>query len=164
MFVDLSFREKNLDSMTVKSLKKYHRKITFMSGFVQNICTAFTYTGRQRPCTTRRWTIEVEAVAAKVVRYHQSILDVTVCALRVLCFTPHFRQKWVSSASSLNTLYTAESAQFYSAFFANNDKFNSALSPKTQNLDYTFSPKLLKMIKKCTVMKLYSAYSATTLS
>ncbi len=70
----------------------------------------------------------------------------------------------MSSAYSLNTFYTADSAQFYSAFFANNDKFNSALSPKTQNLDYTFSPKLLKMIKNCTVMKLYSAYSATTLS
>jgi hypothetical protein len=49
-------------------------KITFMIDFVQNICTAFTYTGRQRPYTTRRWTIEAEAEAEKGVRYHQSLL------------------------------------------------------------------------------------------
>jgi hypothetical protein len=69
-------------------------------------------------------------------------------------FHSAYSLKMKNSASSLNTLYIAESAQFYSAFsptmisltplrdFAENAKFDSAFSPRT-----------LKTIRKRTVTK-----------
>ncbi len=59
--------------------------------------------------------------------------------------------KMKNSASSLNSLGTAESAQFYSAFSPTTIR----LTPFTENakFDSAFSPKALKTIRKRTVTK-----------
>jgi hypothetical protein len=52
--------------------------------------------------------------------------------------------KMCNSASSLNTLYTDKSEQFYSTFLPTTISFNSALTPKTLSLTPFFRPKPAK--------------------
>jgi hypothetical protein len=57
-----------------------------------------------------------------------------------------------NSPSSLNTLYTAKSAQFYSAFLPTTISLTPHFHRKRE-VDSAFSPKMLKTIQKRTVMK-----------
>jgi hypothetical protein len=70
-------------------------------------------------------------------------------------------------ASSLNMLYTAESAQFYSAF-SPTISLTPCFGRKRKKFDSAFSPKMFETIRKRTVAmtsaKFNFAFLATTLS
>jgi hypothetical protein len=72
--------------------------------------------------------------------------------VKTLRFTPRICRKQKNSTASLNTLYIAESAQFYSAFSPTTISLTPRFAKNAQ-FDSAFLPKTLKMIRKCTVTK-----------
>jgi hypothetical protein len=83
---------------------------------------------------------------------HNQIFANTGLVPKTHCFTPRICPKMRSSVSSLNMLYTAESAQFYSAF-APTTISSTLCFWRNCKVCSTFSPKTLKTIQKRTVSK-----------
>jgi hypothetical protein len=137
-----------IDKAEVQNLKKFVRlsvKSTYKIGF------------SRIPPKTRSETVRFRR--KRYVSLHIFGKNVT--------FHSAYLLKTHNFASSLNTLYTAESAQFYSAFFANNNWFSFALSPNMRSLPPLFCRK--RSIRSETHSyednaKFNSAFSATTLS